>query len=69
MGPSNPAAAGRLGAAGVPEVDPDRCFGCAVCATGCPEEAIAMVAKPGWPGPPATTRDLAAALKSGASVL
>jgi hypothetical protein len=40
-----------------------------VCATGCPEEAIAMVVKPGWPSPPATTRDLSAALKSSASVL
>jgi hypothetical protein len=28
-----------------------------------------MVVKPGWPSPPATTRDLSAALKSSASVL
>jgi Pyruvate/2-oxoacid:ferredoxin oxidoreductase delta subunit len=36
----------------IPHVDADLCFGCAVCATGCPEDAIRMVAKPGWEEPP-----------------
>jgi formate hydrogenlyase subunit 6/NADH:ubiquinone oxidoreductase subunit I len=33
----------------VPAVDLDRCFGCAVCATGRPDEAIQMVNKLGHP--------------------
>jgi len=33
-------------------VNLDRCFGCAVCATGCPSQAIFMVNKPGFPPPP-----------------
>ncbi|MFP5213093.1 MAG: ATP-binding protein, partial [Acidobacteriota bacterium] len=54
-----------MGEANVPVVDLDRCFGCGVCATGCPEEAIAMEAKPGYPSPPKTPKELAAALKAG----
>jgi Pyruvate/2-oxoacid:ferredoxin oxidoreductase delta subunit len=55
------------GAEDVPVVDLDRCFGCAVCATGCPQAAVAMAAKPAWPQPPRTVRDLAAALKASGS--
>jgi Fe-S-cluster-containing hydrogenase component 2 len=36
----------------VPEVDLDRCFGCAACSTGCPDEAVRMVAKAGHEAPP-----------------
>jgi Pyruvate/2-oxoacid:ferredoxin oxidoreductase delta subunit len=48
-----------------PKVDLDRCFGCAVCATGCAEEAIAMAAKPDFPPPPKTVKELIAGLKRG----
>jgi formate hydrogenlyase subunit 6/NADH:ubiquinone oxidoreductase subunit I len=41
-----------MGENDVPEIDLDRCFGCAVCATGCPSEAIVMVNKPDFPAPP-----------------
>jgi coenzyme F420-reducing hydrogenase gamma subunit len=33
-------------------VDLDRCFGCAACSTGCPDEAVRMVAKAGHEAPP-----------------
>lgn len=59
-----PPGALRMGKTHVPEVNTDRCFGCGVCATGCPEGAIAMENKPGFPVPPRTVKDLAAALKS-----
>jgi Fe-S-cluster-containing hydrogenase component 2 len=36
----------------LPEVDLDRCFGCAACLTGCPEHAIVMESEPGFPEPP-----------------
>ena len=36
----------------LPEVDLDLCFGCAVCATGCPEGAIVMESKPDFSEPP-----------------
>jgi Pyruvate/2-oxoacid:ferredoxin oxidoreductase delta subunit len=55
-----------MGENGSPLVDSDRCFGCGVCATGCPEGAIAMEAKPDFPVPPRTTKELAAALRSSA---
>jgi 2-oxoacid:acceptor oxidoreductase delta subunit (pyruvate/2-ketoisovalerate family) len=48
----------------VQTVNPDLCFGCGVCATGCPEGAIAMQARPDFPVPPKTPRELAAAYKS-----
>jgi 2-oxoacid:acceptor oxidoreductase delta subunit (pyruvate/2-ketoisovalerate family) len=44
----------------------DLCFGCGICATGCPEGAISMEAKPGFPVPPKTVKELAAAFKSSA---
>ncbi len=47
-------------------VNTDRCFGCGICATGCPEDAISMEAKPGFPTPPKTAKELAAAFKSSA---
>ena len=52
-----------MGDEDVPEVDLDRCFGCAVCATGCTEEAITMVNKPGFPEPPKDGKALKEALK------
>jgi len=57
-----PAAALTMGDTAVPEVNLDRCFGCAVCATGCPEQAVGMEAKPDFPEPPKTTKDLVTAL-------
>lgn len=58
-----PSEAIRMGQGDAPEVDLDRCFGCAVCASGCPEGAIEMEARPDWPEPPKTVKDLVAALK------
>jgi len=48
----------------VPEVDLDKCFGCAVCATGCPSEAIVMIKKPDFPEPPKDGKALADAIKA-----
>ena len=62
-----PPAALVMGEDQVPVVDLDRCFGCAVCATGCTEEAIAMVAKPDYPAPPKTVKDLVTAMKAARS--
>ena len=45
-------------------VNADLCFGCGMCATGCPEDAISMEAKPGFPAPPKTAKELAAAFRS-----
>ncbi len=45
----------------VPQVNLDRCFGCAVCATGCPSDAIVMEAKPDFPAPP---KELITSLKA-----
>jgi Fe-S-cluster-containing hydrogenase component 2 len=53
-----------MGDMDVPQVNLDRCFGCAVCATGCPAEAIAMEAKPDFPTPPKDTKELITALKA-----
>ena len=51
-----------MGDADVPEVDLGRCVGCAVCATGCPDEAIKMVTKPGFEEPPKDEKALMEAL-------
>ncbi len=48
----------------VPQVNLDRCFGCAVCATGCPSDAIAMEAKPDFPEPPKDPKELITSLKA-----
>lgn len=45
-------------------VNNDLCFGCGMCATGCPEGAISMEAKTGFPAPPKTAKELAAAFKN-----
>jgi 2-oxoacid:acceptor oxidoreductase delta subunit (pyruvate/2-ketoisovalerate family) len=45
-------------------VNTDLCFGCGVCATGCPEGAISMEAKPNFPAPPKTVKELATAFRS-----
>jgi formate hydrogenlyase subunit 6/NADH:ubiquinone oxidoreductase subunit I len=52
-----------LGDDEVPKVDLDRCFGCAVCATGCPSEAIVMDAKPDFAVPPKDLKELVASIK------
>ena len=49
----------------LPEVDLDRCFGCGVCATGCPTEAIVLVEKAARPEPPKDYSALKEALKAG----
>jgi ferredoxin len=51
----------------LPEVDLDRCFGCAACATGCPEQAIVMESKPGFPEPPKDGKSLTEAIKATSS--
>ena len=48
----------------LPEVDLDRCFGCAACATGCPEQAIVMESKPGFPEPPKDGKALREVIKA-----
>ena len=48
----------------VPQVNLDRCFGCAVCATGCPTDAILMVVKSDFPIPPKDPKELVSALKA-----
>jgi Pyruvate/2-oxoacid:ferredoxin oxidoreductase delta subunit len=60
-----PPGALHMGEDSLPTVSLDRCFGCGACATGCPEGAIAMDAKPDFPAPPGTVKELAAALRSG----
>ena len=47
-----PPEARTMGEDGVPEVGLDKGFGCAVCATGCLEEAIKMVNNPVFSQPP-----------------
>jgi Fe-S-cluster-containing hydrogenase component 2 len=53
-----------MGDTEIPVVDRDQCFGCAVCATGCPAEAITMVVKSGFPIPPKDPKELISALKA-----
>ena len=48
----------------LPAADMVRCFGCAVCPSRCPENAIVMEAKPNRPEPPKSVKDLAAKIKS-----
>lgn len=48
----------------LPIIDPDRCFGCGVCAVGCPMEAIVMIEKKEVPIPPINRRELEKALGS-----
>lgn len=49
------------------KTDLDRCFGCAVCATGCPSNAIAMANKPGFPELPQNMVALSNAIKESRS--
>ena len=42
----------------VPQVDLNLCFGCAVCATGCPSDAVQMVNKPEFEAPPKNQKEL-----------
>jgi Fe-S-cluster-containing hydrogenase component 2 len=48
----------------LPIIDPDRCFGCGVCAVGCPMEAIAMTEKEAIPIPPVNRKALQKAIGS-----
>jgi Fe-S-cluster-containing hydrogenase component 2 len=54
-----------MGEEDVPVVNLDRCIGCGVCATGCPEEAIAMEERSGVPVPPVDRKALKEAIKAG----
>jgi Pyruvate/2-oxoacid:ferredoxin oxidoreductase delta subunit len=47
----------------------DRCFGCAVCATVCPSEAITIIHKPGYSAPPKNDKELIQAIESGSNRL
>ena len=42
----------------LPLINTDRCFGCGVCAMGCPMEAIKMVEKEQIPIPPVNRKEL-----------
>lgn len=54
-----PAIALEMSDQDVPEVDLNLCFGCAVCATGCDDDAITMVAKEvGYEPPPKNNAEL-----------
>ena len=46
-------------------LDPDRCIGCGVCATGCGFEALSLVERAGVPPPPPDQRALLEAVKAG----
>jgi Fe-S-cluster-containing hydrogenase component 2 len=48
----------------IPQIDRDRCFGCGVCAMGCPADAIQMIEKPGTPEPPLNRKGLREAMGS-----
>jgi ferredoxin len=45
-------------------LNPDRCIGCGVCATGCAFEAITLVERAGVPPPPLDQRALLEAVKA-----
>ncbi len=51
-----------MGDDNVPVVDMNACFGCAVCATGCQEEAIKMVSSPEFEEPPKDRKAMQEAL-------
>jgi Pyruvate/2-oxoacid:ferredoxin oxidoreductase delta subunit len=57
-----PADALAMGDEDVPVVDLNVCFGCAVCATGCDENTISMVAKAGHIPPPKDNNELMQAM-------
>jgi len=48
----------------LPEFDKDLCCGCAECATGCPEDAIVIESKPGFPVLPRNGKAQGAAIKA-----
>ena len=47
-----------------PHMNPDRCIGCGVCATGCPSEAIEMEERGDIPEPPVDYKALKEAIKA-----
>jgi ferredoxin len=46
----------------------DRCFGCGVCATTCPTDAVTLIAKEGFPEPPVDQEAFRKAFKAAAVV-
>jgi formate hydrogenlyase subunit 6/NADH:ubiquinone oxidoreductase subunit I len=48
----------------IPKFDMDRCFGCGVCAVGCPVEAIVLEEKSGLPEVPRDRKALREALEA-----
>jgi translation initiation factor RLI1 len=54
-----------MGEANVPVLNTDCCFGSGVCATGCPQSAIAMINMPYFPTLQKTVKEPVSALKSG----
>jgi len=57
-----PVSALAMGEDNIPHVDADLCFGCAACATGCTEDSVKMVAKPGYEAPPENAKAMQKAL-------
>lgn len=57
-----PAEAPVMGDDDLSQFDMKRCFGCAVCATGCPEEAIKMRGKTEAVAPPKDNKALMEAM-------
>ena len=53
-----------MGDQDVPVVNLDRCIGCGVCASGCPEDAIALETRTDIEVPPVDRKALREAIKA-----